>query len=128
MAVTAVQEGDFAKAETHYRLALPGRTTAETYNGLGYVIARQGRRDEAIAEYRKAIEADATFTPAYNNLAQALAQKGELDEAARTYRLSLAQKPNAAVHNALGIVLAQLGRKDEAAAEMAKAKALGAAR
>jgi Flp pilus assembly protein TadD len=128
MAVTAVQAGDFATAEKHYRLALPGRTTAETYNGLGFVIARQGRQDEAIAEYRKAIEADAKFTPAYNNLAQALAQKGELEEAARFYRLSLAQKPSPAVHNALGIVLAQLGRKDEAAAEMAKARALGAAR
>jgi Flp pilus assembly protein TadD len=128
MAVTAVQEGDFAKAETHYRLACRDAPPPRPTTALGYVIARQGRRDEAIAEYRKAIEADAKFTPAYNNLAQALAQKGELDEAARTYRLSLAQKPNAAVHNALGIVLAQLGRKDEAAAEMAKAKALGADR
>ena len=57
LAVTLVQAGKFAEAESHYRQALPGRPTAETHNGLGYVLARQGRTDEAIAEFRKAIDA-----------------------------------------------------------------------
>ena len=60
----------------------PGRPTAETHNGLGYVLARQGRTDEAVAEYRQAIDIDPKFTPAYNNLAAALAKQGKLEEAA----------------------------------------------
>ena len=43
----SVQAGDLGEAESHYRQALPGRPTAETHNGLGYVLARQGRTDEA---------------------------------------------------------------------------------
>ena len=128
LAVAAVQAGAFGEAEAHYRQALPGRPNAETHNGLGYALARQGRMDEAVAEFRKAIDVDVKFTPAYNNLAEALAKQEKLEEAAHYYELSLAQKPSAAVYNALGGVLRRLGRTDEAAAQFDKAKALAAAR
>ncbi|HVM97132.1 MAG TPA: tetratricopeptide repeat protein, partial [Candidatus Acidoferrales bacterium] len=82
--------------------------------------------DDAVAEFRRAIDVDAKFTPAYNNLADALAQQGKLDEAAQLYERSLAAKPSAAVYNALGAVLGRLGKTDEAAAQFAKAKALEA--
>jgi Flp pilus assembly protein TadD len=127
LAVMSVQAGDLAAAESHYRRALPGRPTAQTYNGLGYVLAQAGRSGEAIAEYRKAIAADPKFTPAYNNLAEALTDEGKLAEAAEAYRLSLAQRPDPAVYNALAALLRQLGRADEAAAMVAKAQALQAA-
>jgi Flp pilus assembly protein TadD len=128
LAVSAVQAGDLAGAESHYRRALPGRNTAETHNGLGFVLARQGRADEAIAEFRTAIAADAKFTPAYNNLAEALARQGKLEEAADYYRRSLTQRPNPAVYSALGGILRQLGREDEAAQQFSKAKSLQFAR
>lgn len=127
LAVMSVQAGDLAAAESHYRQALPGRPTAQTYNGLGYVLAQAGRTGEAIAEYRKAIAADPKFTPAYNNLAEALTDEGKLAEAAESYRLSLAERPSPAVYNALGALLRQLGRPDEAAAMVAKAQELQAA-
>jgi len=128
LAVTFVQAGAFGEAEAHYRQALPGRPTAETHNGLGYVLARRGRTDEAVAEFRKAIDVDPKFTPAYNNLADALAKQGKLEEAAHYYELSLAEKPSAAVYNALGVVLRRLGKTDEAAVQFEKAKALDSAR
>lgn len=128
MAVAAVQSGDLAAAESHYRQALPGRPTAETHNGLGFVLARQGRADEAIAEYQKAISVDPKFAPAYNNLAEALARQGKLDDAADYYRRSLAQRPNPATYNALGRVLHQLGREEEAELQFSKAKSLQFAR
>lgn len=128
LAVTFVQAGDFAQAESQYRQALAARPTAQTYNGLGYALAQQGRTDEAIAQFRKAIELDAKFTPAYNNLADALAQQNHLDEAAEYYRRSLAEKPTAATYNALGSVLRQLGKADEAAAQFSKAQALQSTR
>jgi pentatricopeptide repeat protein len=95
---------------------------------LGYVLARQGRTDEAVAEFRKAIDVDAKFTPAYNNLADALAKQGKLEEAEHYYELSLAQKPTAAVHNALGEVLRGLGKMDQATDQSGKAKALDSVR
>jgi tetratricopeptide (TPR) repeat protein len=128
LAVAFVQEGKFSEAESHYRQALPARPSAGAHNGLGYVLARQGRTDEAVAEFRKAIDADPKFTPAYNNLAEALAQQGKLEEAEHYYERSLAQKPSAAVHNALGVVLQRLGKMDEAANQFAKAKAMESVR
>jgi Flp pilus assembly protein TadD len=110
LAVSLVQAGKFAEAESHYRQALPGRPTAEVHNGLGFVLARQGRTDEAIAEFRKALEANPRFVPAYNNLAEALVSQGRLEEAAQYYRRSLAEKPSPAVQNALNAVLRQLGK------------------
>ncbi len=124
LAVTLVQAGKFAEAESHYRQALPGRPTAETHNGLGYVLVRQGRTEEAMTEFRKAIAVAPKFTPAYNNLAEALVRQGSLEEAAQYYRLSLAEKPTLAGYNALGDVLRRLGKMDEASAQFEKAKAL----
>jgi len=128
LAVTFVRAGAFAEAETHYRQALPGRPTAETYNGLGYVLAQQGREDEAVAAFGKAIEVDPKFTPAYNNLAGTLEEQGKLADAAEYYRRSLAERPSAAVYKALGTVLRQLGRTDEATEQFSKAQALDSAR
>jgi len=124
LAVAFVQAGKFGEAESHYRQALPGRPpTAETHNGLGYVLDRQGRTEEAVAEFRKAIDIDAKFTPAYNNLADALAKQGKLEEAEHYYELSLAEKPSAAVYDALGVVLRRLGKMDQATEQFGKAKA-----
>lgn len=128
LAVTFVRAGDLAQAEAHYRQALPGRATAETHNGLGYVLARRGRADEAIAEFRTAIDIDPHFAPAYNNLADALEQQGKLDDAAEYYRRSLAERPSAPGYNALGRVLRELGREDEAAVQFSKAQSLQSTR
>ena len=128
LAVSFVHAGQFGEAEAHYRKALPGRPTAEAHNGLGYVLARQARTEEAIAEFRTAIDVNPRFTPAYNNLAEALVTQGKLDEAETYYRRSLAEKPSAAVHNALGAVLGKLGRTEEAAEQFARANAMDSAR
>jgi Flp pilus assembly protein TadD len=128
LAVAFVQAGNFAAAESHYRAALQGRPTAETHNGLGYVLGQQGHTDEALAEFRKAIDVDARYTPAYNNLAEALARQGKFAEAEQYYERSLALKPSPAVYNALGVVQGRLGKTDQAAEQFAKAKALDPAR
>jgi tetratricopeptide (TPR) repeat protein len=127
LAISDAQAGAYADAEAHFRRALAGRPTAETHNGLGYVIGRQGRTDESLAEFRRAIDIDPRYTPAYNNLAQVLAGQGKLDEAERYYRLSLEQKPSTSVYQALGNVLNRLGRTAEAEEQFAKARALGSA-
>jgi len=124
LAVASLQAGELGDAETHYRKALPGRPTAETHNGLGFVLEKQGRAEEAVAEFRRAIELDPRFTPAYNNLAGALAKQGKLADAETWYRRSLAERPNAAVYNALGSVLRAQGKGNEAAEQFRKAEAM----
>ena len=128
LAVVAVQAGDFAAAEAHYRQALPGRPQAETYNGLGFVLMRQGRFAEARAEFQRAIERDPTFAPSYTNLAEAWLREGKLEEAEAWYRRSLAVKPSAAAHNGLGTVLRERGRSTEAAEQFQQARALSGTR
>jgi pentatricopeptide repeat protein len=128
MAVASVQAGSFADAESHYRQALAGKPSAETHNGLGYALLRQGSTDEALGEFRKAIDADASYTPAYNNLADALARQGKLEDAEQYYKRSLAVKQTPAVYNALATVQRRLGKKDEAEEQFAKAKALDTVR
>ena len=115
LAVARLQSGQLEDAESHYRETLSLKPTASAHNGLAYVLNRQGRTDEAIAEYQNAIALDAKFTPAYNNLAGMLAKQGKLEEAERYYRLSLAEKPSSAVRNALAGVLRKLGKPEDAA-------------
>lgn len=128
LAVSAVQSGALDEAEAHYRKALRGRPNASTHNGLGYVLARQGRDADAIAEFRAAVAAEPAFTPAWNNLGEALARQGQLEEAAKAYRTSLAQHPTAGAHDALGAVLMKMGRTDEANRELQQARTLAAGR
>ncbi len=128
LATTLTRAGELEEAESHFRAALVSKPTAETYNGLGYALDRQKRADEAIVEFKRAVELDPHYTPAYNNLGATLARQGKLDEAATQYRRSLAEKPTTSAHYALGGILQTQGKKEEAAAEFEKARALGASR
>jgi tetratricopeptide (TPR) repeat protein len=82
LAVALVRREDFEEAEGHYRAALRTKPTAETYNGLGFVLSRQGKLDEAILQFREAIRVDPEYAAAYNNLAASLVQQGKPEEAA----------------------------------------------
>lgn len=81
MAVLLTQSGALVDAEEHYRRAAREKANAEAYNGLGYVLARQDRTDEAIAALRKAIAINPQFTAAHQNLAEALTKAGKTEEA-----------------------------------------------
>ena len=62
--------------------------------------------DEAIAEYRKAIDLDHMYTHAHNNLGSALQAKNRLDEAIAEYRKAIDVDPKYAVtHTNLGLAL-----------------------
>ena len=89
------------------------------------MLARQGRTDEAIAEFRKAIDADPKFTPAYNNLAEALAKQGKLEDAARLLPALARARSRARPCTTLSASsCASSAGPDEAAEQFSKAKAL----
>lgn len=88
--------GQFAEAETHLRVAAPVHPPARYY--LGTVLHEQGRRSEAIEQFRTFIasqqpELDQVET-ARRLLADALTKEGRLDEAAVEYRAVLARHPD----------------------------------
>jgi tetratricopeptide (TPR) repeat protein len=92
------------------------------HNNLGLLLVQQGRLDEAIAQYQRALQANPGYIIAYNNLGLTLAQQGRWDEAIARYQQALKINPGFDMaHYNLGNVLLQQGRLDEAMAEYQQA-------
>jgi len=99
--------------------------SAKAHCGLGDILLSTGRLDEAIAQFRRALEIDPGFALAHMNLGVALFQTGQVDDATTEFRKAVEIDPAAALaHNNLGFALFQKGRFDEAVAEYQKALAL----
>jgi tetratricopeptide (TPR) repeat protein len=85
------------------------------YNNLGLALVQEGRLDEAIAPYQKALEIEPDYAGAHNNLGGVFLQKGLMDEAMAQFQKALEINPNyVKARNNLGIALARKGRVDEA--------------
>ena len=81
-------------------------------------LERQGKLEEAIAEYRTAIRIQPDFALAHNNLGSALDRKGKRDEAIAEHRTAIRLQPDFALaHNNLGSALDRQGKREEAIAE-----------
>jgi tetratricopeptide (TPR) repeat protein len=124
LAASLARRGEFAAAERHFRAALEQKSSAQTHTGLGIVLWRQGRVDEAIVSLGAAIEADSEHPAAYDQLGTILVEQGRFEEAESNYRLLVRTRPSAAAHQKLAEVLIRLGRADEARKEMEMARAL----
>ena len=67
---------------------------AEAHNNLGIALNDQGKPDEAVACYRRALELKPDYAEAHNNLGIACKEQGKLDEAVACYRRALELKPD----------------------------------
>jgi tetratricopeptide (TPR) repeat protein len=84
-------------------------------NNLGTLFADKGRFDEAIENYRKAIQINPNSAVPLYSLGLALAAQGRLDEAIENYRKAIQLNPDYRdALNDLGNALAAQGRFDEA--------------
>src|SRR5436189_793975 len=108
--------GDYAAAEQASRQVLEAAPdSAVARSKLGVALAQQGRLDEAIAEFSKALQLHPTYASAYSNLGNAYRAKGMLPEALAAYERALAIDPDYAIaHQNLGILYKQMGRVGEA--------------
>lgn len=78
----------------------------------------QGRPDEAIARYERALEIDSDCADAHNNLGSVLRKQGRPDEAVACYRRALEIDPDyAEAHWNYGLMLLANGRFREGWAE-----------
>jgi tetratricopeptide (TPR) repeat protein len=90
--------------------------------GLGNVYADQGRQEEAVAEYQRAIELDPQGALPHHGLGNVYVDQGRQEEAVAAYQRAIELDPKlAAPHHGLGNVYRSLGRQEEAVAEYRRA-------
>lgn len=95
------------------------------HNLLGYALFQKGQADEAIFQFRRAVEIAPDLAQTHDNLGNALSQKGRVDEAITEYRKALEINPNLAqTYNNLGLALFQKGQVAEAMVQYQKALAI----
>ena len=120
---------DWAAAETQYRDAIalnPGYATARHWYAWHLMV--MGRKDEGLAQLRRAESLDPLSTIIGADLADALCIAHRYDESQQQSRKTIEFDPGFAVaHYQLGQALVQQRRHDEAIAEFHKAIELGGA-
>jgi Flp pilus assembly protein TadD len=100
------------KAEEHYYAALD--------------LFADGQHEDALAEYRKASEADSTFTEALHGMARTLQDLDRFDEAIEVSRRITELDPDDVLaHTSLSVLYQKKGMIPEAEAEANKARVLG---
>ena len=115
-ALTWRQCGTFADQETLWRTTLARNPDCwVAHNNLAVDLAARGQFNEAIENYRQAVQIDPTLFAVHNNLGLALAGKGRIDEAIENYRQAIQINPNySAALNNLGNALTTRIQFDEA--------------
>jgi tetratricopeptide (TPR) repeat protein len=88
---------------------------AITEHNLGAALQSDGRLDEAIEHYRRAITVRPDYAPAYNNMGAVLRAKGQVADAVTSYEQALARRPDyPEAHYNLANLLLDQGRLDDA--------------
>ncbi|WP_291993909.1 tetratricopeptide repeat protein [Candidatus Accumulibacter sp. ACC003] len=115
-----------AAALQEYEAALEQEVDWPSTNvNLGNLRLRQGRVDEAVAAYQRAITLDPQLVGAYVNLADAWRQQGRESDAEKVLRQGLAVVPGAAdLHHAFALLLTRQHESAAALKEFAEAASL----
>jgi tetratricopeptide (TPR) repeat protein len=114
---------------TNWPIVAADMNRAVTEHNLGAALQADGRFDEAIAHYRRAIALRADYAPAYNNLASSLKSSGRTTDAIAAYEQALRVRPDyPEAHYNLANALVEAGRREEAIAHYQQAsQAIGGA-
>lgn len=128
LAMQYFYRGQKEKAVEELKLSLTLRENPQTRVNLGFVYLDQGKLDMAEAEFRKALSGDVGYAPAYYHLGVVAMKSGEDDKALVLLKEAVIRYPERKerpfeheTHNALGLLLAKKGKKDQAIEEYKKA-------
>jgi len=120
-----MMSGEYEEAVENFTKAIEADPTpVYFYDDRGRAYANLGRYDEAIADYKKAIEIDPDYIFPYGGLAFAYYDNGDLENALESFTVALDIDPMDSSYNARADVYRQLGRFDEALADIEEALAL----
>jgi len=102
---------------TNWPILSADMNRAVTEHNVGAALQSEGRDDEAITHYQRAIGLQPDYAPAFNNLASSLNSLGRTGEAIAAYQDALRLQPDyPEAHYNLGNALLAAGKRDEAAA------------
>jgi tetratricopeptide (TPR) repeat protein len=91
----------------------------------GLALSQQGKYDEAIVEFKRALEKDPDQAYVHGNLAEALGKTNKLDEALTEYQKAIAIKPDdAAMYTNMGVLLGKMNKPQESQEAFKKAASL----
>jgi Tfp pilus assembly protein PilF len=126
--LTEKQLSYWRNSETLFRHAVAvTKDNSVALINLGVALDVQGRFDEALIYYHRALSIEPQRYQIHNNIANILDKSGHPEASLREYRAAVLLEPqNAALHNAIGEVLAELGRFAEALNELTNAAQLDA--
>ena len=95
---------------------------AEGYARLGQILSLAGRPEEGLGLVKKAMRLDPHYPPTYlNNLGRAYYAMGQYEEAIAALKGSITRDPDfLSPHLVLAVIFSELGRKEEAQAEVAE--------
>ncbi len=94
-ALTWRQGRAYAGEETLWRTTIARNPQASmAHLNLGVLLAREGRVDAAIAEYRRTLAIDGEVADAHNDLGNALVTQGKVDDAIGEFRVALRLTPD----------------------------------
>jgi len=121
--LTWLQAGMYRDLVTLYETTIARNPSSwMPYNNLGVEFSRQGRHDEALAHFRKAIELRPDYAPPYNNLGDSLNTLGRHREARDYLRRAIELMPGyAEAHCNLGVALLSTGQEQEGIASLEQA-------
>lgn len=121
VAVLLARLGRPEAAEVHYRIALRLRPDdVETRSNLGALLARLGRDEEAITEFITILDGRPGHDPAMRGLTDVVARRPGIAAAVLDHLRAAraAGSDEAGRRYSLGLALAELGRRDEAARQL----------
>jgi tetratricopeptide (TPR) repeat protein len=113
----------YADAETLWRATLERNPSSWfAHNNLGNTLFRQGRADDAMAEFDSALRLKPDLPEAHTSLGVARASRGDLVAAVSSFREAIRLKADYAdPHFDLGLAFERMGEPDAAAAEYREA-------
>ena len=113
------QSRNYTDSETLYRSIIKDNNACwMAHNNLGILLQKTGRTEEAVDQFRAALEFFPDYSAAHYNLANALRETGYIDEAIAHFRRALEIHPNnATTHLHFGDALMQAKRDNEGIAE-----------
>ncbi len=115
LSVTLVGRGEAEKALEFSTQAIRLKPAAATFDRRGYILAQLGRHEEAIRDFRQALDADPQLADAHNNLGVSLQASGHSEEAIESFSRAVAIQPAYAdAWNNKGLACQALGRFTEA--------------
>ena len=121
--LTVRQIGFWRNSETLFKhtIEVTGKNVIAEAN-LADALMRDGKTDEAISHYQKALQIDSTYADFHINYGNALSRKGDINAAVMQYQQALRLKPDSAdAYYDLAVAFGQIGLIKEAVVNYQKA-------